>query len=237
MFKKNKTDNKDRIRSEMHYRRVKGYLQTYIKRCQKIADDYMEKGRQAAKVGNTAMMRQFAIGYRTMIDKRLAAEKILLSMESMNLNVEQDEISRKFLDYARMFEAVAGGKGIKEKDYERMLENITQRDASLNSIIDAINDRILLTDESDLDEIMTEMKGDEENELEKKLDSILEMMKEQKNGNGKGKTGGKKGKRQGDEEEDEDEEESQTKKRKNERKRREILEDIEEKLREIEKYT
>ena len=233
MFKKNRTDNKDRIRSEMQYRRVRIYLQNYIKRCQKIADEYMEKGKQAAKVGDTQLMRQFAVGYGTMIEKRLAAEKILLSIESMNLNLEQDEISKKFLEYARIFEGVSGGKGIREKDYENMLKSITERDMSLTNIMDAINDRILLTDKSELDEIMSEMKEETKgSELEKKLDRILEMMKEQRSKEEKGKNGETKRKKKEGEDED-----SSERKMRSQRKRKEILEDIEEKLREIEKYT
>ena len=180
MFKKDKPiDNKTKIRTEMQYRRVKANLESYARRCQNIANDYLEKGKQAAKVKDITLMRQFAIGYRTMTEKRLAAEKILLSMESMNLNMDHDEVAKSFLDYSRLFHDLSGTGKIQAKDYEKMLEEIQRNDSSLNRVIDALNDRMSQTDESHLDDILSEMTKDEkESDIEKKLDGILEMMKE-----------------------------------------------------------
>jgi len=232
MFKKNKPlSQKDKIRTEMQYRRAKANLDVYIKRCQKLANEYLAKGKQAAKVSNTSMMRQFAIGYKTMTEKRLAAEKILLSMESMNLTTDQSDLSAHFLEYAQMFEGTSKAAKIKPKDYENMLENIARTDTNLNSIIDAINDRILLTDESDLDEIMDEM-DEKEDEVDKKLDAILEMMKEEKKS---------KSKKEKESEEQKKLREllellEKRKKGGSKKKKDAILDEIQEKMKEIEKH-
>ncbi len=233
MFKKQKpSSQKDKIRTEMQFRRAKANLETYIKRCQKLANEYMLKGKQAAKVSNTSMMRQFALGFKTMTEKRLGAEKILLSMESMNLSSDQNELSGNFLEYAKMFQGTSKPGKIKPSDYEDMLTQISSGSTQLNAIIDAVNDRILQTDESDLDDIMNEME-EKESEVDKKLDAILEMMKEEK------KPKSRKKKEATEEQKLRELLELLEKKKKkknstNDRDR--ILEDIKEKMKEIERH-
>jgi len=185
-MKKKKASSKERMRTEIEYRRIKSNLEQYIKKCQKLANDNLEKGKQAARTNNTSMMRQFAIGYNSMTEKRLAAERILISMEAMNLDVENEELAGSFLNYAKMFDNVSSGGKIKEKEYEKLLRNIAEKDMKFNNIIDAITDRMLLTDETELDGIIEEMtRNEEESELDKKLNEILDLMREEKDSRSK----------------------------------------------------
>ena len=180
MFKKGKrSSDENRVSAEMHYRRAKMELEPFINRCRKLSNEYFEKGKKAAAVNNPALMRQFALGYKLLTEKQLAAENILLSLEMLNLDAEQNEVSKSFLGYAGELASTKDRKKDWLQAYEFILKGITTRDKGLAGTIDAIGDRTLIPADPDLDDIIAQMKG-EGAEVEKKLDSIIEMMKDKR---------------------------------------------------------
>ena len=177
MSKNEKSEsNREKIRAEMQLRRIQKKVKDYIQKCLQLSTDYLSKGKQAAIVDDSRLVREFARGYQVVTKNQLAAERILMTLESLMLNVNHDELSYQLLEYAIEFDSLSSRKALITKDHKRMMKDIGQNINKLNDLMNSITHSFQIANSTNKGG-NTEDPYDENDNLDRDLNRVIDMMR------------------------------------------------------------
>lgn len=175
---------------ELAYRKAKKVINKYLQKCKSLQGRYWEQGKEAARIGDSKLLRRFAVGYLSMQEKIMKAEKIALSLEGIKLQREEVGISTEFVGFAKeMSESIMEGADTQtiakmQTDLEKALTKAEEVDMALTSALDVASESILSSpevSEEGIEDVVQSLEGEveaSEGELDIKIEEGLKKVEE-----------------------------------------------------------
>lgn len=178
------------IERKLAYKKSRRVLDKYLQRCQHLQKKYFEQGSEAAHLGDQKLLRRFALGHLSMQERIRKTQKLSLSLEALNLQREEANISTEFVKFAReMSSSIMEGASAEsvakmQVDLEKALAKAETVDVALTSALDMASETILSSpevSEESIDEAVKSIEGEAEIaelEMDAKIEEGLKKVEE-----------------------------------------------------------
>jgi hypothetical protein len=185
-----KSKEEKEIEREVAYREVKVTLNRYIDKCEELRKEYWNSGREAAKLGDQKLLRQFSLGVVSMEDRANRARKLLLYIKGIKLKGEDVKLSGEFVKFAKNISAsILEGVDAKsiskmQVELEKAMSRAEQIDIALSTVMDVVSEGILSSPEmsekniAEVEQLIQKEAATAESEIDLKIDEKLKRVEE-----------------------------------------------------------
>ncbi|WP_148882249.1 hypothetical protein [Thermococcus aciditolerans] len=188
MVKLWKSKEEKEIERKIRMRKAKMALKQYINNLENLKRKIFLQGKEAAKLGDEALLKRSAMKYLALEERIKQAKRLLLLMEEAEIQRELVKVSADFIQFSKdVVKSIAEGPGAEDVakmqvEFEKAMGKVENLEEALNTMIDLTSESIL-TGEFDIETVeLAEglMVSSAEKELEpgKRLREIEDMMKE-----------------------------------------------------------
>ncbi|ADT84364.1 hypothetical protein [Thermococcus barophilus] len=187
MVKLWKSKEEKEIERKIRMRKAKMALKQYINNLENLKHKIFLQGKEAAKLGDEALLKRSAMKYLAIEERIKQAKRLLLLMEEAEIQRELVKVSADFIQFSKdVVKSIAEGPGAEDVakmqvEFEKAMGKVENLEEALNTMIDLTSESIL-TGEFDLETVemaeglMVSSVG-EDLEPAKRLKEIEDMMK------------------------------------------------------------
>ncbi|MCD6559572.1 MAG: hypothetical protein J7K57_06860 [Palaeococcus sp.] len=183
-----KSKEEKEIERRVRMRKAKMALKQYINNLEGLKRKIFLQGKEAAKLGDEALLKRSAVKYLALEQRIKQAKRLLLLMEEAEIQRELVKISTNFIQFSKdVVESIAEGPGAEDVakiqvKFEKAMGKVENIEEALNTMIDLTSESIL-TGNFDMETIeaaegLMMSSANEELEPGKRLKEIEEMMRE-----------------------------------------------------------
>lgn len=183
-----KSKEEKEIERKVRMRKAKMALKGYINNLENLKKKIFLQGKEAAKLGDEALLKRSAVKYLALEQRIKQAKRLLLLMEEAEIQRELVKVSADFIQFSKdVVKSIAEGPGAEDVakmqvEFEKAMGKVENIEEALNTMIDLTSESIL-TGEFDTETLEVAerlMVSSAEGELEptKRLKEIEDMMKE-----------------------------------------------------------
>ncbi len=147
-----KSKEEKEIERKMRMRKAKMALKQYINNLENLKRKIFLQGKEAAKLGDEALLRRSAVKYLSIEERIKQAKRLLLLMEEAEIQRELVKVSADFIQFSRdIVESVAEGPGAEDVakmqlEFEKAMGKVESLDDALSSMLDMTSESILSGD-------------------------------------------------------------------------------------------
>lgn len=183
-----KSKEEKEIERKVRMRKAKMALQQYINNPENFKHRVFLQGKEAAKLGDEALLKRSAVKYLALEQRIKQAKRLLLLMEEAELQRELVKVSADFIQFSKdIVASIAEGPGAEDVakiqvEFEKAMGKVENIDEALNTMLDLTSESIL-TGNFDVEtieaaeELIVSSAG-RELEPGKRLKEIEDMMRE-----------------------------------------------------------
>ncbi|AIF70137.1 hypothetical protein PAP_08785 [Palaeococcus pacificus DY20341] len=183
-----KSKEEKEIERKVRMRKAKMALKQYINNLENLKQKIFLQGKEAAKLGDEALLKRSAVKYLALEQRIRQAKRLLLLMEEAEIQRELVKVSANFIQFSKdVVRSIAEGPGAEDVakiqvEFEKAMGKVENIEEALNTMIDLTSESIL-TGNFDVETIEAAeglMISSAERELEpgKRLKEIENMMRE-----------------------------------------------------------
>jgi len=183
-----KSKEEKEIERKVRMRNAKMQLRQYINNLENLKKKIFLQGKEAAKLGDEALLKRSALKYLTLERRIRDAKRLLLLMEEAEIQRELVKVSANFIQFSRdIVQSIAEGPGAEDVarmhvEFQKAMGKVEGIEEALNTMIDLTSESIL-SGEFDSETVKAAeslMVSSAEKELEPggRLREIEEMMRE-----------------------------------------------------------
>ncbi|NJE85956.1 hypothetical protein E3E23_08995 [Thermococcus sp. CX2] len=183
-----KSKEEKEIERKVRMRKAKMALKQYINNLENLKQKIFLQGKEAAKLGDEALLKRSAVKYLALEQRIKQAKRLLLLMEEAEIQRELVKVSATFIQFSKdVVRSIAEGPGAEDVakiqvEFEKAMGKVENIEEALNTMIDLTSESIL-TGDFDVETIEAAeglMISSAERELEpgKRLKEIENMMRE-----------------------------------------------------------
>ncbi|WP_297489948.1 hypothetical protein [Thermococcus sp.] len=149
-FWKSKEDRE--IERKMRMRKAKMALKQYINNLENLKRKIFLQGKEAAKLGDEALLKRSAVKYLALEERIKQAKRLLLLMEEAEIQRELVKVSANFIQFSQdIVESIAEGPGAQDiakmqVEFEKAMGRVEELDDALASMLDLTSESILTGD-------------------------------------------------------------------------------------------
>lgn len=163
-----KSKDEKRAERNLAYRKAMHQIENYLGKCEEIRRDYIEAGREAAKLGDDKMLQHYARGIVKLDQEIMGKRRMMLMFKGLKLEEGMAELSTSFVGSLRdLSTTIMEGvdpKRIAEAQgrLERALEQNQQVSETLSAAMATISEGILtggVGESGKVEDIMEGLKG------------------------------------------------------------------------------
>jgi len=191
MFKLRKSKEEREIERRIRARKAKARLKNYISNLERFQRKFLELGREAAKLGDSQLVRRQASKYLALEQRINRAKKLLILMEDAETQRDLAKVSASFITFSKdISEELKEAPSVEyiaraQVEFEKAIARAESIEEALATVVDAASESIL-ADESIAEEKVEELArlmesqatGEEEAELDKKIEARLKQVEE-----------------------------------------------------------
>ncbi len=147
-----KSKEEKEIERKIRMRKAKMALKQYINNLEGLKRKIFLQGKEAAKLGDEALLRRSAVKYLSIEQRIKQAKRLLLLMEEAEIQRELVKVSANFIQFSRdIVESVAEGPGAEDiasmqVEFEKAMGKVENLDEALSSMLDMTSESILSGD-------------------------------------------------------------------------------------------
>ena len=149
-FWKSKEDRE--IERKVRMRKAKMALKQYITNLENLKRKIFLQGKEAAKLGDEALLKRSAVKYLALEERIKQAKRLLLLMEEAEIQRELVKVSANFIQFSRdIVESIAEGPGAEDVarmqvEFEKAMSKVENLDEALSTMLDMASESILTGD-------------------------------------------------------------------------------------------
>lgn len=191
MFKLRKSKEEREIERRIRARKAKARLKNYISNLERFQRKFLELGREAAKLGDSQLVRRQASKYLALEQRINRAKKLLILMEDAETQRDLAKVSASFITFSKdISEELKEAPSVEDIaraqiEFEKAIARAESIEEALATVVDAASESIL-ADESIAEEKVEELAKlmesqatcEEEAELDKKIEARLKQVEE-----------------------------------------------------------
>ncbi|WP_297062493.1 hypothetical protein [Thermococcus sp.] len=147
-----KSKEEKEIERKMRMRKAKMALKQYINNLENLKRKIFLQGKEAAKLGDEALLKRSAMKYLALEERIKQAKRLLLLMEEAEIQRELVKVSANFIQFSRdIVESIAEGPGAQDIakmqiEFEKAMGKVEELDEALASMLDLTSESILTGD-------------------------------------------------------------------------------------------
>ena len=147
-----KSKEEKEIERKMRMRKAKMALKQYINNLENLKRKIFVQGKEAAKLGDEALLRRSAMKYLAIEERIKQAKRLLLLMEEAELQRELVKVSADFIQFSKdIVESISEGPGAQDiakmqLEFEKAMTKVEELDDALSSMLDLTSESILTGD-------------------------------------------------------------------------------------------
>jgi len=147
-----KSKEEREIERKVRMRKAKMALKQYISNLENLKRKIFLQGKEAAKLGDEALLRRSAMKYLALEERIKQAKRLLLLMEEAEIQRELVKVSANFIQFSRdIVESIAEGPGAEDVakiqvEFEKAMTKVENLDEALTTMLDLTSESILTGD-------------------------------------------------------------------------------------------
>jgi len=147
-----KSKEEKEIERKMRMRKAKMALKQYINNLENLKRKIFLQGKEAAKLGDEALLKRSAMKYLALEERIKQAKRLLLLMEEAEVQRELVKVSANFIQFSQdIVESIAEGPGAQDiarmqVEFEKAMGKVEELDDALASMLDLTSESILTGD-------------------------------------------------------------------------------------------
>jgi len=147
-----KSKEEKEIERKVRMRKAKMALKGYITNLEALKRKIFLQGKEAAKLGDEALLKRSAAKYLALEERIKQAKRLLLLMEEAEIQRELVNVSGNFIQFSRdIVESIAEGPGAEDLakmqvDFEKAMAKVEGLDEALGTMLDMTSESILTGD-------------------------------------------------------------------------------------------
>ena len=147
-----KSKEEREIERKVRMRKAKMALKQYINNLENLKRRIFLQGKEAAKLGDEALLKRSAMKYLALEERIKQAKKLLLLMEEAEIQREFVKVSANFIQFSRdIVESIAEGPGAEDitkmqVEFEKAMTKVEGLDEALSTMLDLTSESILTGD-------------------------------------------------------------------------------------------
>ncbi len=182
-----KSKEEKEIERKVRMRKAKMALKQYINNLENLKRRIFLQGKEAAKLGDEALLKRSAMKYLALEERIKQAKRLLLLMEEAEIQRELVKVSANFIQFSKdIVESIAEGPGAEDVakmqvEFEKAMTKVEGLDEALSTMLDLTSESILTGefDAESLEETASLFEASASSDLEPKtrLKQIEDMMR------------------------------------------------------------
>ena len=147
-----KSKEEREIERKVRMRKAKMALKQYINNLENLKRKVFLQGKEAAKLGDEALLKRSAMKYLALEERIKQAKRLLLLMEEAEIQRELVKVSANFIQFSRdIVESIAEGPGAEDVakmqvEFEKAMTKVEGLDEALSTMLDLTSESILTGD-------------------------------------------------------------------------------------------
>ena len=147
-----KSKEEKEIERKVRMRKAKMALKQYINNLENLKRKIFLQGKEAAKLGDEALLKRSAMKYLALEERIKQAKRLLLLMEEAEIQRELVKVSANFIQFSKdIVESIAEGPGAQDiakmqVEFEKAMGKVEELDEALASMLDLTSESILTGD-------------------------------------------------------------------------------------------
>ncbi len=144
-----KSKEEKEIERKVRMRKAKMALKQYINNLENFKRRIFLQGKEAAKLGDEALLKRSAVKYLALEQRIKQAKRLLLLMEEAELQRELVKVSADFIQFSKdIVESIAEGPEAEDVakiqvEFEKAMGKVENLDEALNTMLDLTSESIL----------------------------------------------------------------------------------------------
>lgn len=147
-----KSKEEREIERKVRMRKAKMALKQYINNLENLKRKIFLQGKEAAKLGDEALLRRSAMKYLALEERIKQAKRLLLLMEEAEIQRELVKVSANFIQFSKdIVDSIAEGPGAEDVakiqvEFEKAMTKVENLDEALSTMLDLTSESILTGD-------------------------------------------------------------------------------------------
>jgi len=147
-----KSKEEKEIERKVRMRKAKMALKQYINNLEALKRKIFLQGKEAAKLGDEALLKRSAMKYLALEERIKQAKRLLLLMEEAEIQRELVKVSGDFIQFSKdIVESIAEGPGAEDLakmqvEFEKAMAKVEGLDEALGTMLDMTSESILTGD-------------------------------------------------------------------------------------------
>ncbi|ALM75540.1 hypothetical protein TBCH5v1_1627 [Thermococcus barophilus] len=144
-----KSKEEKEIERKVRMRKAKMALKQYINNLENFKRRVFLQGKEAAKLGDEALLKRSAVKYLALEQRIKQAKRLLLLIEEAELQRELVKVSADFIQFSKdIVQSIAEGPGAEDVakiqvEFEKAMSKVENLDEALGTMLDLTSESIL----------------------------------------------------------------------------------------------